>query len=365
MSRFVRDVFISYSHKDNLSLSDDQLGWVDRFHRALSVRLTQLLGRDSTTFFDKAVMSGSDILTPKIRNEIADARVLVSIVSPGYLQSAWCNEELSHFATSAAASGVETGSTSRIVKVLKLPVEPQLEKRAKVDLSDVLGYKFYRTDARGIASEFDLDDEPQSRREFVKRVNELAYDMRKILDLLGEEMPGRSRVVAPTGKVVYVAETSSDLAVELEQLRSELAQFGHVVLPIGDLPLGPQFADMAANDLSKADLAIHLIGAGYAAVPERERHSTVELQYDLAGSGAITPPGVTATHLVAARTPLPTTSVNVSSSGGSRRRRSASSRPSMCSNKPRTRRSRRRSHPRIRPWQNRSRVVRPGNIRST
>jgi len=57
-----------------------------------------LLARDGTMFFDKAVMSGSDILSPKIRSELAEARVLVSIVSPGYLQSAWCNEELSQFA---------------------------------------------------------------------------------------------------------------------------------------------------------------------------------------------------------------------------------------------------------------------------
>ena len=301
MSPAVRDVFISYSHKDNLSLTDDQLGWVDRFHRALSVRLTQLLGRDSLLFFDKAVMSGSNVLSPTIRSEVAESKVLVSIVSPGYLQSEWCNEELSQFAAAAAMNGgAATDTTSRIIKVLKLPVEPQLEKRAKVDLSDVLGYKFYRTDPRGVASEFDLDDEPQNRREFIKRVNELAYDVCKILDMLGEEKPNRAQVVASTGKVVYVAETSSDVAEEAERLRSELAQFGHTVVPQRVLSHGPQFADLAASRMAKADLSIHLVGAAYAAVPEREHRSIVELQCDLAAAECETPSRSSADHLVAA-----------------------------------------------------------------
>ena len=279
----MRDVFVSYSHKDNLTFNDDQLGWVDRFHRALSIRLTQLLGRESLTFFDKAVMSGSDLLSPKIRSEIADAKVLVSIMSPGYLQSEWCNEELSQFASAAAAeagAGIET--TSRIIKVLKLPVEQQLEKRARVDLSDVLGYKFYRTDPRGVALEFDLDDEPQSRREFVKRVNELAYDVCKLLSIIGDEKPDRARVATPTGKTVYVAESSSDVADEVEHVRSELAQYGHMVVPQRAIPHGPQFPELAAIELAKADLSVHLVGGAYGAVPERERRSTTEIQYDLA-----------------------------------------------------------------------------------
>lgn len=285
----MRDVFISYSHKDNLSLSDDQLGWVDRFHRALSVRLTQLLGRDSLMFFDKAVMSGNDVLSPKIRSEIADAKVLVSIVSPGYLQSEWCNEELGQFASATtvlAATGVAAETTSRIIKVLKLPVEAKLEKSARVDLSDVLGYKFYRTDPRGVALEFDLDDEPQSRREFVKRVNELAYDVCKILNAVSEEKNERARVVPATGKMVYVAEASSDVADEVERLRSELSQYGHVVVPQRSLPLGPQFAELAAKELARADLSIHCVGAAYGAVPERELRSIAEIQYDLAAAEA-------------------------------------------------------------------------------
>jgi hypothetical protein len=287
LSQGVRDVFISYSHKDNLSLSDDQLGWVDHLHRALSIRLTQLLGRDSRMFFDKAVMGGSDILSPKIRNEVADAKILVSIVSPGYLMSDWCNEELSQFAAAVSARGNATSeTTSRIIKVIKLPVDVELERRAKVDLSDVLGYKFYRTDPRGIASEFDLDDEPQSRREFIKRVNELAYDVCRLLDMLGDEKPNRAQVVPSTGKTVYVAETTSDLAEEAERLRSELAQFGHAVIPQRDLPHGSGFADVAASEISKADVSVHLVGGAYAVVPERERRSIVELQCDLGAAEA-------------------------------------------------------------------------------
>ena len=83
----MRDIFISYTHKDNLSLTDEELGWVDRFHRAIQVRLTQLLGRESAVFYDTAVMSGSDRLTPKIESEVRDTKILISIVSPGCTRS--------------------------------------------------------------------------------------------------------------------------------------------------------------------------------------------------------------------------------------------------------------------------------------
>ncbi len=284
MNEAVRDVFISYSHKDNLSLSEDRLGWVDRFYRAFSVRLTQLLGRDTKMFFDRSVMSGSNVLTPKIRAEIAEAKILVSIISPGYLRSDWCNEELGQFAATLASDqpAARIPTISRIVKVIKLPVDPSMEKQAKVDLSDVLGYRFYQIDQRGIASEFDLDDEPQNRREFVKRVNELAYDVRKILDTLEGDASSPAPIVEPSGKVVYVAEPSYDLRGEAEQLRSELTQYGHSVVPARELSHGPAYAGSVASALAGADVAIHIVGTRYAAIPEGERNSSDEIQYDLA-----------------------------------------------------------------------------------
>ncbi|HEX3468936.1 MAG TPA: TIR domain-containing protein [Candidatus Elarobacter sp.] len=280
----MRDIFISYTHKDNLSLTDEELGWVDRFHRAIQVRLTQLLGRESEVFYDSAVMTGSDRLTPKIESEVRDTKILISIVSPGYLRSNWCNQELQLFAqTSSQPTGnAELDTKSRIVKVIKLPVEPALEKQATVDLSDVLGHEFYQMDKRGIPCE--VDAEPPDHREFVRRVNELAYDIRNMLTMLGDEGEARPDPVAPSGRAVYVAETTSDQADDAEKLRRALLQYGHTVLPQTRYAYGPDYVQNVAADLAKADVSVHCIGASYGAVPERQQKSVVELQYDSASA---------------------------------------------------------------------------------
>jgi hypothetical protein len=278
----LRDIFISYTHKDNLSLTDEELGWVDRFHRAIQVRLTQLLGRESAVFYDTAVMSGSDRLTPKIESEVRDTKILISIVSPGYLRSAWCNQELELFARTSLPehSTAQLDTKSRIIKVVKLPVEQALEKQATVDLSDVLGHEFYQMDKRGIPCE--VDAEPPDHREFVRRVNELAYDIRNMLAMLGDEEGARPDPVAPSGRVVYVAETTSDLADDAERLRRALQQYGHTVLPQGRYAYGPDYAQNVEADLGKAEVSVHCVGASYGSVPERQHKSVVELQYDIA-----------------------------------------------------------------------------------
>jgi hypothetical protein len=279
----LRDIFISYTHKDNLSLTDEELGWVDRFHRAIQVRLTQLLGRESAVFYDSAVMSGSDRLTPKIESEVRDTKVLISIVSPGYLRSSWCNAELELFARTSLPehSSAELDTKSRIIKVVKLPVELALEKQATVDLSDVLGHEFYQMDKRGIPCE--VDAEPPDHREFVRRVNELAYDIRNMLSMLGDEEAARPDPVAPSGRVVYLAETTSDLAEDAERLRRALQQYGHTVLPQGRYAYGPDYAQNVATDVGKADVSVHCVGSSYGSVPERQHKSVVALQYDIAG----------------------------------------------------------------------------------
>jgi len=278
----MRDLFISYTHTDNFTLSESQRGWVAKFHRAVEVRLTQLLGRASSVFYDETVMTGTSALTPTIKKEVGASKILVSILSPGYLKSEWCNTELELFAEAAShQGGLFVDTQSRIVKAIKLPVDRELQKQAKVDLSDVLGYEFYRQDPGGGPLEFDIDADSASRLEFTKRVNTLAYHVCEILKKLGDEGAARDVVAPNSGKVVYLAETSADLADVSARLRRTLAQYGHAVLPVSPYPYGRAYEELAKTDLAKADVCVHMIGSSYG--PEREQRSILELQYDLAG----------------------------------------------------------------------------------
>jgi hypothetical protein len=280
----VADVFISYTHKDNARLSDEHAGWIDRFHEALTARLTVILGEPAQIWRDLK-LQGSDLLNATIEAAVRDTKILISVVSPGYLKSEWCEKELRLFCEEASrGGGVRVGTKSRIVKVIKQPVDRAREAQTKPELADVLGYEFYRYDARGVPSEFDPSHGVDARREFLAKVNELAYHLAQMLEpVVRDEEASTMTAGAAT---IYVAHTGYDRAADRDRVCRELAQFGHAVLPEGIPEYGPGYADRVRADIARSRLSVHLVGSGYGVVPEGEERSIVELQYALAGEAA-------------------------------------------------------------------------------
>ncbi len=83
---------------------------------------------------------------------------------------------------------------------------------------------------------------------------------------------------APEGKVIYLAETTSDLNVEREKLRRELEQAGHRVLPDHPLPNPPDFEPTVSTYLAQAELSVHLLSP-YPATPATTDLRTQEQIY--------------------------------------------------------------------------------------
>ncbi len=277
------DIFISYTHRDNAKLSDEQHGWVDRFHEALEMRLSTLWGHHADIWRD-IKSQGNDVLTPTIETTVAHASILISVLSPGYVHSQWCTKELNLFCEAAQkAGGLHVGTRSRVVKVIKTPVVRSVEAPYGA-LAESIGYPFYRLDERGMPWEFDARFGEQARQQFLARVNELAYDICAMLEILTGKSSGRTSVAPASGMAVYLAETTSDLAPYAEQLRRELEQHGHAVLPDADLGHAPDYAERVTRSLERAAVSIHPIGTSYGVVPEGYHQSILELQYDLAGA---------------------------------------------------------------------------------
>ena len=276
------DIFISFTHKDNARLSDEQHGWIDRFDEALHERLNQLWGRETVVWRDPK-LSGCDLLTPSIEAAIRDSLVLVVVLSPSYANSEWCRRELQMFCDAAQQSGgVRAGTQSRIIKVIKTPLNRGLEGQVSTDLLDSVGYPFYRLKGEGAPWEFDPRLGPEARQEFLNEVNDLAYGVCKTLEVLIGSKSDRGTVVPSSGITIYLAETSFDLAPASERLRRELEQFGHTVLPDRAPNHAPGYVERVRKDLARCDLSINPIGQAYGIVPELEERSVVALQYELA-----------------------------------------------------------------------------------
>jgi hypothetical protein len=275
------DVFISYSHVDNESASaDDEKGWIDRFELAFSTKLRQLCGATTVVWRDHKI-DGSDLLTPTIEENVRHARLFLSILSQSYLESEWCRTELRIFAEAAATSGgLRVGTKSRIIKVLKTPVDRGTESRAEIDISDLIGYPFFRKREDGKYWEYDPVLGQEAREEFHRQVLELAIDTKALLDALkGGVVEPREK---PTGVILFLAQTADDLAGDAERLRRELRMLGHTVLPESPYALGTNFEEQLRADLERAHVAIHPVAKGLGAMPESVDRRVVPLQYTIA-----------------------------------------------------------------------------------
>jgi hypothetical protein len=272
------DAFISYSHLDNIELSEGRKGWVAKLHSALEARVTQGLGRPARFFRDPQI-SGNVDLTDTLIRELRSVAAFVSIVSPGYLKSSWGRKELAEFCSAAKTQGgLLVQDKARIFKVLKtrVPLEDHPEQ-----LQSLLGYEFFKIDQEtGRVRELDEIFGPDAEQEFWQRLLDLAEDLCALLRLIEA---GPEEDWAPTRNTIFLAETTSDLRGQRDAIKRELQQQGCLVLPDQPLPLlAAEAAASIRGHLERSDMSIHLFGRNYGVVPEGGLESILEVQNDLA-----------------------------------------------------------------------------------
>lgn len=278
---FAYDVFISFAHRDNATLSKEQEGWIAMLHRALELRLGELLGETPKIWRDPK-LQGNDNFNQEIVSNLLNAAVLVSVLSPSFVKSEWCRKELREFIQAAEkTSGVFIRNKSRIFKVVKTPVP--LDQHP-AEIQGLLGYDFFREDPNTHRPhEFVKGFGQEVESEYWTKMGDLAYDIRQLLDIIKTQSTRSSAAIPRSGTMVYLAETTSDLSAERDQIRRDLQAHGHTVLPDQHLPLtGPELEKEITATLQRCRLSIHLIGERYGVVPEAATHSVVELQNALA-----------------------------------------------------------------------------------
>jgi hypothetical protein len=283
------DIFISYAHIDNQPLAEGLKGWVESLHERLKIRLGQLLGEEASIWRDRK-LQGNDVFADTLAEKINRAAILVSVLSPRYVKSEWCLKELEEFCrcTGQGAAPGGGGSKLPVFKVVKtfvpLPEHPP-------QLRGVLGYEFYEYDPeRGRAKEFSPEVMPQRDIRYWEKLDDLAYDIKQFIEELKKSDAPRAPLAGepaapPSGKTVYLAETISALAPQRDQIKRELQQHGHVVLPDKELPLDAAALTQAVGDyLARSHCSIHLVGEHYGIIPEGAEKSVVHLQTELAAA---------------------------------------------------------------------------------
>lgn len=280
------DIFISYAHIDNEPLVDEYPGWVTAFHQVLEKRLRQLLGDEPSIWRDTA-LRGNDLFDDEIADRFRDARLFISVLSPRYVKSDYCQKELREFLAAAnGKGGLTVGNRSRVIKVIKTPVDLGEQPEA---IRPMLGYAFFREDPETHRNRELAAYPPTFRDQFLLVLDDLAQEISDTLCQvrLGE---GSAREAATAGAAaggdapaVYLATATADLQEPRERLRRFLVESGATVLPDRHLPLEvAAFEEAVRSDLARCRVSIHLVGERYAFAPEGSPLSSAELQLRLA-----------------------------------------------------------------------------------
>ena len=278
---FEGDAFISYAHLDNVELIEGGKGWVTNLHRALEVRVAQLLGKPSHIWRDPK-LDGNDIFEDALVKRLRDVAALISVVSPRYVKSEWARRELAEFWKAAEEQGgVRFHDKARIFKVLKTPVPIET---TPPELQSLLGYEFFRVDPdTGRIHELDEVFGSEAQREFWIRLDDLAHDICCILEVLEGSDPAIGTVDLIGAPAIFLAETTSDLREQREAIKRDLQQHGYTVFPARTLPMvESELRAILRSDLARCRMSIHLVGRSYSFVPEASSQSLLEIQNDLA-----------------------------------------------------------------------------------
>ena len=287
--QFPTDIFISYAHIDDESLIQNQKGWIFEFHRALDIRLAQLLGRRPVIWRDDS-LQGNHIFDKQIVDQFSKVAIMISIITPRYVKSDWCIKEVEEFYTTSHTNiGFTVSNKARIFKVIKTPV--RIDQHPE-KIQGVLGYEFYNTDpGTGRVKELSQAFGNETERLYWEKLDDLAHDISSFLESLEYPEEG-AKTAAVTSSIsekaagnVFLAESSYDTQDFRDSLKRELQGYGYHILPEKQLPLiATALNENLVSNLAESDLTIHLLGENYGVVPEGAQKSIVEIQNDVAAS---------------------------------------------------------------------------------
>jgi hypothetical protein len=282
---FEKHLFISYAHLDNQPLSESQQGWITRFHASLAAMLSMRIGRKAEIWRDSK-LSGNDIFADEIVQQFPKTALLVSVVTPRYVESEWCTREAREFCrTAETTGGLVVDNKSRILKVIKIPGGDENPLPEPMKLS--LGYPFYIFDEQ----ETPLELDPAYGEEFTQKFNlklaKLAFDIAQLIKKIeaapaSSSVPQASSATAKPG--VYLADCSFDRREEREAINADLRLHGYPILAEMQLPMDEEsFLGELDKVLARSRLSVHIVGAKYGVVPDGpSEKSIVVLENELA-----------------------------------------------------------------------------------
>lgn len=287
-----QDVLINYVEIDDKVVNQEQqTGWVSSFKRFLNMVLSQLLQRNPE--IDFLVNDVIDEQDASLQERLDNAKLLVTILSPEYVQTTGSNVVIDRFFRDQTEDeNAELPSSELCFKVVKFPVDYENQPEP---LRPLLSYNlFYLDGETGERQEFDDFFSNNAEKNYWTTLVDLAYDIYYVLQKLDNNKAIDREDISLTGifgegaegenaRTVFLAETSQELTVQRTIIKRELQRYGYQVLPNYTLPNDAEEIEKSVQeDLDRSVISIHLIGREYGENVKGADVSIVDLQNKLA-----------------------------------------------------------------------------------
>ncbi len=253
---FEYDIYISFAQEDN-TVKTGNNGWVDNFRRFLEMILSQLFSRSPSFLF---YQTGEKPLA----SEIEKAGIMIAIISPSYINSQNCLEDIHLFDENVKKhNDINLPFEKRVFKVLKTNVGTQ-EQPTKIQ--GLLEYDFFDIDIENNTL-IDLEDlfGELTEESYWTHLLDLAYDIYTTLLRIRNQNENEIESNHPNfSKAVYIAETIPQLWTYRNIIKRELQRYGYQVFPDQMLPQNPLEMELAIRKyIEKCRISIHLLGGSY------------------------------------------------------------------------------------------------------
>lgn len=281
---FDKHLFVSYAHVDDLPTPGEDQGWVTRFHKYLETYLSQSIGEKARVWRDDK-LRGDDIFANEIVKQFPDTAILLSILSPRYIESEWCLREVSEFCKTAELNGGLTiDDKARVLRVMLRRIPSDRREQLPHILKDALGYEFFEGAEGG--RELPLDPSFGSGEAYRRQIYFLAEDIAELIQKLKQKDASEPTAGVASKPTVYLSESSYDLRDEREKIRGDLRAHGYPVLPdqLARLPeLESEYIAEVSKLLDQCQVSIHFVGRFRGKVPDGPSlKSAVQIQNEVA-----------------------------------------------------------------------------------
>lgn len=274
---FEKQVFISYAHIDNEPLTPNQQGWISRFHASLSAMLSMRLGRKAEIWRD-VKLTGNDIFADEIIQQFPKTALLISVLTPRYVESEWCTREVKEFCkTAETTGGVTVDNKARVLKVIKIPVDSENALPDVMKLA--LGYPFFIFDEQQTPLELDPAYGEDFNQKFNLKMAKLAFDVAELIkrmDVMSVPIPDAQGRAAAEKPAIFMADCGMDRREDREAVIADLRLHGYPTLADVQLPTEEaSFIGELAAVLGRCKLSVHIIGSQYGVVPDGPSEKSV------------------------------------------------------------------------------------------